>query len=97
MRIFTLFLKITTFTKTEIKFRVLKIFSQNFFAKYEQNVDMKNVQELNFCSKNDKFMVRQCVPVTFPTSGVFLGKWDPEPENSGTEFPVYFRSVCGTF
>ncbi len=55
-RIFPFFLKITTFTKTAIKFRVLKNFSQNFFAKYEQNVDMKNVQELNFCSKNDQIM-----------------------------------------
>jgi hypothetical protein len=42
-KIFPLFLKITTFTKTAVKFRVLKIFSPIFFAKYEWNVDMKNV------------------------------------------------------
>jgi hypothetical protein len=38
-------------------------------------------------------LLRQCVPVTFLKSGVFLGKWDPEPRNSGTEFLVDFRSV----
>jgi hypothetical protein len=54
-RIFPLFLKIITFTKTAIKFRVLKKIS-TFFAKYERNVDMKNVKELNFCPKNDQIM-----------------------------------------
>ncbi len=37
-------------------------------------------------------MIRQCVPLTFSKSGVFSGKWDPEPGNSGPEFPVDFRS-----
>ncbi len=54
--IFPLFLKIITFTKTAVKFRVLRIFSQIFFAKYDRNVVMKNVQELYFCSKNDQIM-----------------------------------------
>jgi hypothetical protein len=39
-----------------------------------------------------ELMLRQCVPVTFSKSGVFSGKWDPEPGNSGPEFPVDFRS-----
>ncbi len=39
------------FTKTAVKF-----FPKFFMAKYEQNVDMKNVQELIFCSKNDQIM-----------------------------------------
>ncbi len=38
------------------------------------------------------FAVRQCIPLTFSKSGVFSGKWDPEPGNSGPEFPVDFRS-----
>jgi hypothetical protein len=32
--------------------------------------------------------LRQCIPVTFSKSGVFSGKWDPEPP----EFPVDFCS-----
>ncbi len=43
-------------------------------------------------SSTSDVSVRQCVPVTFSKSGVFSGKWDPEPGNSGTEFPVDFRS-----
>jgi hypothetical protein len=45
-----------TFTKMAIKFSVLKIFHQFFFTKYEQNVDMKNVQKHDFCSKTDQIV-----------------------------------------
>ncbi len=35
-----------TYTKTAIKFTVLKIFKPNYFNKYEQNVDIENFQNL---------------------------------------------------
>ncbi len=38
------------------------------------------------------YRVRQCVSVTFLKSGVFSGKFDPEPGNFGPEFPVDFCS-----
>jgi hypothetical protein len=54
---FAIFLKMVTFTKTAVKILSFENFySQFFLVKYEQNVDMKNVQELNFCSKNDQIM-----------------------------------------
>ncbi len=52
MKIFGNFTKIGAFSKNNIK----KISSEIFFTKYDQNVDMKNVQELNFCPKNDQIM-----------------------------------------
>ncbi len=30
--------------------------SEIFFTKYDRNIDMKNVQEINFCPKNDQIM-----------------------------------------
>jgi hypothetical protein len=39
------FKKMAIFTETLILCRI----SPNFFAKFEWNVDIKNVQELNFC------------------------------------------------
>jgi hypothetical protein len=44
------------FYKNRYKILSFENFSQNFLAKYERNVDMKNVQQLNFCSKNDQIM-----------------------------------------
>jgi hypothetical protein len=35
---------------------LLQCSSEFFFTKYDQNIDMKNVQELNFCPKNYQIM-----------------------------------------
>jgi hypothetical protein len=52
--IFPLFLKIITLQKLLKNLEFEKNFPQIFFAKYERNVEMKNVQELNFCTKMTK-------------------------------------------
>ena len=51
-----------TFTKTVIKFRVLKILAPNFFTKYEQNIDIKNVQKHHFSLKNDQITTMSNLP-----------------------------------
>jgi hypothetical protein len=53
---FQYFLKSPLLQKLPKNLEFYKNFPKIFFAKYERNVDMKNAQELNFCSKNDQIM-----------------------------------------
>ena len=45
--------KLVHFLKTTLKNKFSHYSSENFFTKYDWNIDMKNVQEHNFCPKND--------------------------------------------
>jgi hypothetical protein len=54
--------KIGSFSKIMIEWKVMTQMFCNFFTKYERNVDMKYVQEHDFCSKNDQNMTMSNMP-----------------------------------
>jgi hypothetical protein len=56
------FTKNGTFSKKAIELKVMTGMFRNFFTKYEQNVVMKNVQEHDFCSKNDQIIAMSNMP-----------------------------------
>jgi hypothetical protein len=60
--IFENFPKIGSFSKNVMKRKVMTQMFCNFFTKYEQNVDMKNVQEHDFWSKIDQIMGMSNMP-----------------------------------
>ncbi len=56
MKILEISPKLVHFLKTTLKNKYSHNSSEIFFTKYDRNIDMKNVQEHNFCPKNDQIM-----------------------------------------
>ncbi len=56
------FPQIGSFYKNAIEWKVMTWMFCNFKKKYKRNVEMKNVQEHDFCWKNDQNMTMSNMP-----------------------------------